>query len=216
MLPSPKKVARILRRYVFRSNEEKEIEEEIKRDTVVRKGKARIQNHINHQNEMAGKLKILAKKALSLNDNSRFTLIGKQYIKTKLDIQRWEKYLLSLEVLEAKRDQVSASINLIQSVKTMSESLGDIVGDQKIGELQVELETGLARASNLDERIDVMMEILDSSLSYDIEIDQSLMDDFKSSIIEEISTEEDNTFTQEIEERLLKIQDEIKEEKTSP
>jgi hypothetical protein len=165
---------------------------------------------------MAGKLKILAKKALSLNDNSRFTLIGKQYIKTKLDIQRWEKYLLSLEVLEAKRDQVNASINLIQSVKTMSESLGDIVGDQKIGELQVELETGLARASNLDERIDVMMEILDSSLSYDIEIDQSLMDDFKSSIIEEISTEEDNTFTQEIEERLLKIQDEIKEEKTSP
>ena len=80
-------------------------------------GKTRLQRHLNKQKKMASRLKALAKRALSINDEARFNQVGRQLLWTRQDIRRWEQYLLSLEILEARRDQVRASSDLIEAIK---------------------------------------------------------------------------------------------------
>ena len=211
MLPDPKKVADVLKK-TFRSAEERRQEAELDRDVKFRMAKTRLKRYIGKQKEMDRRLKILAKRALSLNDEARFRQIGRQLIRTRKDVQRWEKYSLSLEILEARRDQVKASVELMESIKAMSESMSDFAEPGSVTDLQKELETGLAKASNLEERMEVMMDVMDSTLSADTDVDDSSLSDLETSLAEEISAQESAEFNHEIENGLRSIRAELDKE----
>lgn len=211
MLPEPEKVARIIRR-IFQTAAQRRQEDELNRQVSVRMGKARLQRHIQNQQRMALKLRTLAKRALSLNDEARFRQIGRQLLWTQADIQRWEKYLLSLELLQARRDQAQASVELLQAIRSMSESLAEMSGPENLAELQRELETGLARASSLDERLAVMMEVMDATLSADAVVEEGSLDALAEGLGAEIAAEERADFDSEIEEGLRKIRAELEKE----
>jgi hypothetical protein len=212
MLPNPKKVAKAINKALFQSEDEKRAEREIDRDVQLRTGKARIRRHINHQNEMVGQLTALAKRALALNDEPRFRQVGRQLLWTKQDIQRWEKYLLSLEILQARRDQVKASVDLIQSVKSMSESLIDLAGPQNVAELQQDLEQGLARAASLEERLDVMMDMMDETLSGDLRVDEDALSNLETNLSEQVAAQETAKYDREIEDGLRQIRQELEKQ----
>jgi hypothetical protein len=211
MLPEPKKVANRIRR-VFRSAEEKRQEDELQRDVQVRMGRAKLQRHLQNQKKMATRLRGLAKRALAINDEARFRQVGRQLLWTQSDIQRWEGYLLSLDLLQARRDQASASVELIKAVKATSESLAAMAGPGNVAELQRELETGLARASNLDERMAIMMEMMDSTLASDMLVEEGGLENLESSLTDEVIQEEASDFDREIEAGLRKIRQELENE----
>lgn len=208
MLPDPKKVADVLKK-TFRSAEERRQEAELERQVQFRMGKTRLQRHIAKQKKMASRLNNLAKRALSLNDEARFRQVGRQLIWTRQDIQRWEQYLLSLEILEARRDQSQASVDLLQSIKALSESLGEMAGPQDVAALQQELESGLARAASLEERMGVVMEVMDTTLSAEIQVDEDALEGLESRLAEEVASQEAVTFNSQIEEGLRKIRQEL-------
>jgi hypothetical protein len=212
MLPDPKKVAGFLKKTFFQSAEERRQEEELNREVKVRLGKAHLRRHLAHQKDMLNRLTALAKRALTLNDEPRFRQVGRQLLWTKKDIQRWEQYLLTLEVLEARRDQAKASVELVQSVKAMSESLADLSSPQQIGDLQRQLEEGLARASGLEERMEVMMEVMDSALSADMPVDEESLSVLETGLIDEITSQEAAAFDREIEDGLQKIRSELEKQ----
>jgi hypothetical protein len=212
MLPDPKKVAQFINRTLFKSAEERRQEDETNRDVQIRLGKARIRRHITHQQEMVARLTALAKRALAIHDEAHFRQVGRQLLWSWQDIQRWEQYLLSLEVLEARRDQVRASVDLLQSVKAMSESLGEMAGPQQIADLQRQMEEGLARASSLEERLQVMMEVMDSALSTDMQVDEGALDNLKTSLTEDVVQSEAAAFDREIEDGLRKIREELEKQ----
>lgn len=209
MLPDPKKVAKFLKRTLFQTEEEKRADRELERDVQIRMGKSRVRRHINHQAEMVQKLTVLAKRSLSLNDEGRFRQVGKQLIWTRADIKRWERYLLSLEILETRRDQMKASVDLLQSVKSMSESMVDLVGVENVGELQRNLEEGLAKASSMEQRLDVMMEVMDETLSGDLQVSESDLGELESNLTGQIAHQEAASYDHEIEEGLRQIRKEL-------
>lgn len=211
MLPEPEKVSRMIKN-IFKSAKERRQEAEMDREVQVRMGKARLQRHIQKQKKMAVRLRSFAKRALAINDEARFRQVGRQLLWTQNDIRRWEKYLLSLEILQARRDQAKSSVELMKAIKAMSESMAEMTGPEDMAELQRELETGLARASTLDERMAVMMEVMDSTISADTLVEEDRLADLESDLSADIAREEASEFDREIEEGLRQIRKELEDE----
>jgi len=211
MLPDPKKVARLLKRTVFQNKAERLRETEIKRDVQIRSAKGRMRQFINQQHKLVERFTQLAKKALSLNDESRFRQAGYQILATRRNIERWEKYFLSLEMLEARREQVNASVELIQAVRTMSETFEDLAEPGKLGELQLNLEKGLAQADSMEKQIDMVMGMMDSALEVSASSDEQSLKELESSLLGEIENQEAQIFNTKIDDNLEKIRQELKE-----
>ena len=213
MLPDPKDVAKGIK-YLFRSKEEKQNAVEMERDVQLRQGKNRIRAHIAHQHEMIPKLRALAKRALAMGDEARFQQIGKQLIWTENDIVRWDKYSLTLDMMEAKRDQVRASADLIHTVKVMTDSMTDLAGTEQVSQLQQQLDRSLAQADSMDERINIMMDAMDSTLAEGIPTDENALEKLRESLGDEIVTQESAQFDKEIESGLDKIRKQLEIEKS--
>jgi len=195
---------------IFMSRDERLEEDEINRDVKVRMGKSRLNRHIAHQRQMEVKLTDLARKALALNDNDRFKQIARQLLWTRADITRWEKYVLSMEVLETRREQAKASVELLKSVKAMSESMIDLAGPQQAADLQRQLQEGMARAEGLDERLSVMMDMMDSTLQEGTPDDETQIGDIEKNLTDQIAQSETASYDKDIEEGLRKVREELK------
>jgi hypothetical protein len=134
--------------------EERRREKEIERDMQARRGKMQIQRHINNQKKMSTKLWEMGKRAMELGDKRQFTSIGKQYLWTLEDVKRWERYLLAFESIEARRDQARSMSEFMKSVNAMSKSMM----------ANSNPEVGLARAQNLEQMLDYMMDMTDETI----------------------------------------------------
>jgi hypothetical protein len=195
---------------LFKSGEQRREENEINRDVKVRIGKTRIKRHILHQQQMEIRLMDLGRKALALEDDARFKQVARQLLWTRADMSRWEKYILTLEVLEARREQVKASVDLLQSVKAMSESMIDLTGPEQAAQLQTQLQQGLARAESLDERMSIMMEMMDSTLEGGMPNEDSAVNDLEKMMREQNAQGQTASYDKEIEDGLRKIREEMK------
>ncbi len=213
MLPTPKKVADVIRKKLFQSPEEKHQEAELDRDVNIRMGMTRTRRHISQQKEMVHRLTALAKQALKINDEARFRQIGKQLLQTKQDITRWEKYMLSLEMLSARRDQVKASMDILQTVKAMSASITEMAGPGQLTDLHLELEKGLAQAGSMDERLEIMMEMMGSAVGRESGVDDDALKDLETALSETVAGEEASSFEKQIEDGLRSIRKELEDEK---
>lgn len=213
MLPTPKKVADTIKKKLFQSPEEKLQEAEVNRDVQIRMGETRVRRHITHQKDMVHRLTGIARQALKINDEARFRQVGKQLLWTQQDVNRWEKYLLSLELLEARRDQVKSSVEILKAVKAMGESLADLTSPEQVTSLQMEMEKALARATSLDERMEIMMEAMDSTLGADVQVDEAELEKLHESLSERVSSEEAAEFDSQIETGLREIRRQLEDDK---
>ena len=204
----PKGVAKIILS-VIKSREERQQEAEMERTIKIKTTKNRLRRHALEQKEMAARLINLAKKAISLNDETAFKKIGRQLIWTNNDIRRWERYMLSLEMLETRYDQVRASVDLLTAVKSMSEALSELDAPGKLGELQANLEKGLAKASNLEQQIEVMMDVMDGTLAGDMNVDPDELNELEKTLAGEVADQESSAFDPEIEQLRQKIKKEM-------
>lgn len=185
MLPDPKDVAKGIK-HIFRSKEEKQNTIENERDLQLRQCKSRIRNYIAHQREMLPKLRVIAKRALEMGDEGRFRQVAKQILWTENDIVRWDRYTLTLDMMEARRDQVRASANLVHTVKVLTDSMSELVGAEQVNELQQQLDRSLAQADSMDAKIDVMMNMMDSTLAQGLPADETALEKLRETLGDEI------------------------------
>ena len=129
-----------------------------------RRGKAQIRSHINNQKKMSAKLGDMGKRALALGDRRQFVSIGKQYLWTLEDIKRWDRYLLAFESIEARRDQARSMAEFMRSIQAMSKSVLANASPKAIAETQKDLELAIARAQNLEQMMDYMMDMTDETV----------------------------------------------------
>ena len=146
---------------MFKWLEQRKQAQQIERDIKVRQGKKRIRKHIEQQQRMQRKLWALGKRALQLDDQAQFSTIGKQILWTRNDISRWQRYALSLETLEARRDQVLASAEFMTTLQSLADSMLAGANPQALIKTQADIEKGLARAQSLDERLSMFMDMAD-------------------------------------------------------
>jgi hypothetical protein len=209
MLPEPKEVAGFLKRNIFKSKQQRVQEAEVKRDVQVRTAKSRIQQHIQRQKEMVFRYKELARKALSLNDEARFRQAGQHMLAAQQSITTWEKYLLSFELLESRREQVRATVDMMEAIKAVGDSLESLAEPAALGELQTQVERGLAQASSLDERMQVMMGMVDTALEAGEPAQSGDLGRLEESLLTEIQSQEAADFDPELEDGLAHIRKEL-------
>jgi hypothetical protein len=205
MLPEPEDVARFLKRTVLKSKKQRARDAEIQRDVQVRTAKGRIQQQIKRQKELVLRYKALARKALSLNDEGRFRQAGAQMLAAQRAITTWEKYLLSFELLESRREQVQATAEMMKALQAMGESLESLAEPVMVEDLQTQLERGLAQASSLEERMEAMMGLVDTALQADAPVESEALGALEDSLLNEIQQQEAAEFDPEIEDALAEI-----------
>lgn len=198
--------------------ENRKQEREIERDLEARRGKMQIQRHIKKQQEMSKKLWALGKRALVLDDTRQFEQIGKQYLWTLQDIKRWERSLLTFEAIEARRDQVKSVGEFMKSVQAMSKSMLANAKPADLAKMQRDVEMGLARAQNLEQTLDYLMDMTDETVfamdeSADTELDASLQELAKTMKQETETPPADDNLDARIAEGLKKIEEEMKKDK---
>jgi len=210
LLPDPKKVANFLNRTLFKPAEQRRQEEETNRQVKIRLGMTRIRRHLSRQRDLRARLLALAKRALALNDQERFRQIGHQILQIETNLVRWEKFLLSLEVLEAQNDRLRATVDVIETLQTLSESLAETGQSERMAQLQMDLEANLARAASVEERLEAMMETIDGALTGDVRADEGALQQLERELSEQIAQEEARAFDPQIEQSLQKIRQELK------
>ncbi len=137
---------------------------EIERDMQARRGKVQIQRHISAQRRMSSKLWQMGKRALQLGDRRQFASIGRQYLWTLEDVKRWERYLLAFESIEARRDQARSMAEFMRSIQAMSRSMMANASPEALASTQKDLELGIARAQNMEQMLDYMMDMTDETV----------------------------------------------------
>ena len=207
---NPRQLARAVRR-LFRSASEKRQEEETRRTVQIRMGRVRIRRLIAQQRTLEKRLLDLAKRAVALGDEARFRQLGKQVLQVRQNIRRWERYLLTLEMLEARRDQARASVELVEAVKAINASLESLTAPEDITALQQSLEKSLAQAATVEERTEVMLEAMDAALDAEMPLDETSLADLQQTLTDEVIRDEQATFDPEIEEELRRIRADLEQ-----
>lgn len=146
---------------LFKSKEEKDLE----RRMQAKQGRTRILRHIEKQKQALEKYWALGQRALTLDDDRQFRTIGAQYLWTQNEIARWERYLLTLDTIEARRDQAGSVTEFVKSLKALTDSMMAQASPGQIAKMQKDLELGLARAETVQERLDLLMDMTDETLS---------------------------------------------------
>jgi hypothetical protein len=188
--------------------EQRKERKEAQRELKIRQAKVSIRRHLANQRKMSQRLWTLGKRALSLQDEAQFQRIGRLYLKTQEDVERWERYLLTFETLEARRDQAKATTAFLNALKAMNESLVEAASPQAMAGLQRDLAEGLARAETLEERLAVMMEISEDTLVGG-EGDDERLRELEHVMSTEVEQEEADLYDARIQEGLRKIRDEM-------
>lgn len=190
--------------------EQRRQNQEMERDIKVRRAKRRIQRYIEKQRQMEKKLWALGKQAIKISDERQFRQIGKQIIWTQADVERWERYMLNLETLEVRRDQARMTGEFMGSLQAMSESMLAGITPQSMVDIQRNLEEGLARAQNLEERLSLFMEMAEDAF-HDVEVgDDMALTDLESNLRSEAEMEAAHEFDAQIAAGLEKIRQEMK------
>lgn len=195
---------------MFKWLERRRQEKEFERDVKVRQAKRRILRHVEKQRETEQKLWRLGKRAIQLGDQKQFEQIGKQILWTRDDVDRWERYLLNMETLEARRDQVRATGEFMQSLQAMADSLLTGAKPQDMARIQQDIEMGLARAQDVNERLTLFMEMADD-MFYDAETSQpEALAEIQTAMAQDAELDEGSQYDAQIEAGLAKIREQLK------
>ena len=90
--------------------------------------------------------------------------------------------------------------------------MSDIVAPEQISQMQEQLAVGMARAESLEERMEIMMDMVDTTVSSGIEVDEESLASLEKSLTDEIANVESASFDPEIEEGLRKIKQELEKD----
>ncbi len=197
-------------RRIFMKEEDSVQEELIIRDVKVRIGKSRLNRHIAHQQQIENRLRELARKAVELNNNDRYKQVTGQLLWTRADISRWEKYKLIMDLLDIHQEQATMSVELLKSVKALSESIIDLTGPKHAADLQTQIQEGLARADGLDERLSVLIKMVDSILEGSLPADDDQISDSDKTLTDQSRNQ---NYCKEIEEGMRNIRKELNNQK---
>jgi hypothetical protein len=189
---------------------------EIERDIQARQGKARIKRHIEKQKTMSKRLWEIGKKSLHLGEKKQFRQIILQYMWTLEDIKRWERSLLTFEAIEARRDQARATAEFLGSIHAMSKSILASASPQGMAETQRDLEMGIARAQDMEERLSMILDITDETVFSPEEMtDDELgvrLQEIEKAMTSEAEQEATTAFDARIEAGLKQIEEQMRKE----
>jgi hypothetical protein len=185
---------------------------EIKREIRFRQGKTRIVRYLNKLRKLRSRYWELGKKALRLGDRKQFLHIARTYLWAMDQSNRWERYLLQLETLEAKRDMVRSTTDFLEAIKSLSASMLAGATPDAVAKMQTELEEALLRGESLDEALSAVMDMSGDALFGSEEISEDKLKELEETMRGEAEREEREGMDKELDERIRKLEEAMRKE----
>jgi division protein CdvB (Snf7/Vps24/ESCRT-III family) len=123
-----------------------------------RQGRSRIVRFVQQARKAADRYWELARQAYRLGDHEQFRQLAASYLRTREGINRWERYLVRMDTLELRRNEMLATTEFLHSVEAMTQSILRGTDPQEIARMQAELERAVHRTEAVQESLELAME----------------------------------------------------------
>jgi hypothetical protein len=193
---------------LFKSRKQRELEAEIQ----VRQSKARIERFIRQAKKVEKRYWDLGKQALRLGDREQFVQLAGALIRAREQANHWERYLLQLETLSIRREEVAATGEFIKGISAVTTSILRGASPDQIAAMQVKMERALAKSDALQEFLSVAMETSASSVYGTEELDGKKLDELAGQMGTEAAAEEGTAYDERIAQGLKQLEEQMRKE----
>jgi division protein CdvB (Snf7/Vps24/ESCRT-III family) len=125
-----------------------------------RQGKARIQRFVQQSRQSAERYWQLAQQAHRLADMEQLRSLAQQFYRARDSVNRWERFLLKMEALEMRRNEVEATGDFVRNMHSLTSSILRSSSAAEIATMQLEVEKAIAKA---EEQTELLTEVMDVS-----------------------------------------------------
>lgn len=148
---------------LFKSEEERRIERDIK----IRQGIRRIEKSISEQNKFTNEFIKNARRAKQIGDNSQYVFIRNSLKKTATVKKMLERQLLAVKNALIIKRQAEASSDFAQAMGTMASEIGRMFGQTDLVRTQTEWEKAMAQSQSMEERMSMFLETVEDIAASD-------------------------------------------------
>ncbi len=154
---------------LFKSEEERRIERDIK----VRQGIRRIEKSIREQGKFQDEFIKNAQHAKKIGDTSQYAFIRNSLKKTATIRKMLERQLLTVKNALLIKRQAEASADFTQAMGTMAAEIGRMFGATDLVKTQGEWEKAMAQSQSMEERMDLFLDSVEDIAAQDVEMASS-------------------------------------------
>ena len=193
---------------LFKSKRQRQLEAEIQ----VRQSKARIQRFIRNARKVQNRYWDLGKQALRLGDREQFVQLASAFVRTREHANQWERYLLQLETLSVRHEEVAATGDFIKGISAITTSILRGASPDKVAAMQDKMTRALVKAQALEDVLAVAMESSADTVFGADELDDRKLEEFAGQMASEAEAEEGAAYDERIAQGLKQIEEEMRKE----
>lgn len=167
---------------LFKSNEERRIEREMK----IRQGIRRIERAIREQARFTDEFVRNARKARSIGDDKQYQFIRNSLRKTMVIRKVLERQLLSVKNALLIKRQAEASADFASAMSMMAGEVSKLYGDTNLVKTQMDWEKAMAQSQTMEEKMELFLSSIEEGASADVSAAsaEALSDDEIDALIE--------------------------------
>ncbi|MBI1827075.1 MAG: hypothetical protein HY287_00480 [Planctomycetes bacterium] len=151
---------------LFKSNEERRIERDIK----IRQGIRRIEKSIREQGKFQDDFIKNAQQAKKIGDNAQYTFIRNSLKKTATIRKMLERQLLSVKNALLIKRQAEASADFASSMGLMATEIGKLFGETDLLKTQADWEKAMVQSQTMEERMNMFLDSVEEIAAQDVEL----------------------------------------------
>lgn len=193
---------------LFKSRRQRELENEIQ----VRQSKAKIQRFIRNTRKVQQRYWELGKQALRLGDREQFEQLAGAVFQARQQANQWERYLLQLETLSVRREEVAATGDFIKGISAVTTSILNGASPDQVAAMQTKMQQAMVKAEALEELMAVAMEGSAGAVFASEELDDRKVDELAGEMNAETAAEGGDDHDQRIAQGLKQIEEQMRKE----
>ncbi|MBN1492302.1 MAG: hypothetical protein JXA69_20480 [Phycisphaerae bacterium] len=148
---------------LFKSNEERRIERDIK----IRQGIRRIEKAIREQGKFQDEFVRNAQRAQQMGDTSQYQFIRNSLKKTAAIKKMLERQLLAVKNALLIKRQAEASADFTQAMGTMATEIGKLFGATDLVKTQADWEKAMVQSQTMEERMSMFLDSIEDIAAQD-------------------------------------------------
>ena len=154
---------------LFKSNEQRRIE----RDIRIRQGIRRIERAIREQAKFQEEFIRNARHARRIGDTAQYRFIRNSLKKTATIRRMLERQLLSVKNALLIKRQAEASADFARSMALMAKEIGRLFGQTDLVKTQEEWEKALMQSQTMEERMNIFLDAIEDMAAHDVEAQEA-------------------------------------------
>ncbi len=154
---------------LFKSNEERRIERDIK----IRQGIRRIEKAIREQGKFTDEFVKNARRAKEIGDTSQYQFIRNTLKKTAAMKRVLERQLLSVKNAMVIKKQAEASADFAGAMGMMASEIGKLFGETDLVKTQADWEKAMVQSQSMEERMGMFLDTIEDVAAQDAEMSSS-------------------------------------------